>query len=123
MSSVTASDNLSVSLQDKNFTLSEVHIFSIFIFNALQFQSKVRITLDGESTSTSNDTTTTTGHITFTLFDRNILILLCMLLVFLAIVSLIGLVLARMMQTPPQMVKYWDNRLLEAFRTNLATQE
>ena len=79
--------------------------------------------MDGKSTSTSNDTTTTTGHITFTLFDRNILILLCMLLVFLAIVSLIGLVLARMMQTPPQMVKYWDNRLLEAFRTNLATQE
>ena len=96
---------------------------SSVIFNSLQFQSKVRITLDGESTSTSNDTTTTTGHITFTLFDRNILILLCMLLVFLAIVSLIGLVLARMMQTPPQMVKYWDNRLLEAFRTNLATQE
>ena len=83
----------------------------------------MRITLDGESTSTSNDTTTTTGHITFTLFDRNILILLCMLVVFLALVSLVGLVLARMMQTPPQMVKYWDNRLLEAFRTNLATQE
>ena len=36
MSSVTASDNLSVSLQDKNFTLSEGHIFSIFIFNFLQ---------------------------------------------------------------------------------------
>ena len=122
MSSVTASDNLSVSLQDKNFTLSEV-AFQFSIFNAIQFQSQVRITLDGESTSTSNDTTTTTGHITFTLFDRNILILLCMLVVFLAIVSLIGLVLARMMQTPPQMVKYWDNRLLEAFRTNLATQE
>ena len=46
--------------------------------------------MDGESTSTSNDTTTTTGHITFTLFDRNILILLCMLVVFLAIAFGVG---------------------------------
>ena len=99
MSSATTSENLSVSLHDsRSFTVSEV-----------------RITLDGESTSSTTDAT---GHITFTLFDRNILILLCMLAVFLVLVSLLGIVLARLLHTPPQLVKYWDNRLLEAFQIN-----
>ena len=101
MSSTTTSENLSVSLHDsRSFTVSEV-----------------RITLDGESTSSTmnNDAT---GHITFTLFDRNILILLCMLAVFLVLVSLLGMVLARLLHTPTQLVKYWDNRLLEAFQIN-----
>ena len=101
MSSTTTSENLSVSLHDsRSFNVSEV-----------------RITLDGESTSSTmnNDAT---GHITFTLFDRNILILLCMLAVFLVLVSLLGMVLARLLHTPTQLVKYWDNRLLEAFQIN-----
>ena len=100
MSSTTTSENLSVSLHDsRSFTVSEV-----------------RITLDGESTSSTNNDAT--GHITFTLFDRNILILLCMLAVFLVLVSLLGMVLARLLHTPTQLVKYWDNRLLEAFQIN-----
>ena len=99
MSNETTSENLSVSLhENRSFTVSEV-----------------RITLDGESTSTNSDAT---GHITFTLFDRNILILLCMLAVFLLLVSLLGMVLARLLHTPPHLVKYWDNRILEAFQIN-----
>ena len=103
MSSTTTSENLSVSLHDssRSFTVSEV-----------------RITLDGESTSSTMNNDNATGHITFTLFDRNILILLCMLAVFLVLVSLLGMVLARLLHTPTQLVKYWDNRLLEAFQIN-----
>ena len=74
--------------------------------------SEVRITLDGESTSSTNDPT---GHITFTLFDRNILILLCMFCVFVVVVSLLGMVLAGLLHTPIQ-VKYWDNSILEVFQ-------
>ena len=92
MSSTTTSENLSLTV------------------------SEVRITVDGESTSsTSNDPT---GHITFTLFDRNILILLCMFCVFVVVVSLLGMVLAGLVHTPPQLVKFWDNRLLEVFQIN-----
>ena len=91
MSSATTSENLSLTV------------------------SEVRITLDGESTSSTNDPT---GHITFTLFDRNILILLCMFCVFVVVVSLLGMVLAGLLHTPPQLVKFWDNRLLEVFQIN-----